>query len=276
MKNVLLLLLSLVMIAPSVSGQKLQADEIIAKHLASIGTEEKRAALKSLIAVGDVQVDYVTQKNLSAAGRIIIGSEGKKLFYGIQTNANDYPQEKIIFDGSKTDVAMVRGGSRSILGNFLQSNSKIVSQGIWGGILGTSWHLLAAAERGAKISSSGTKKIDGKEAYVLTIVPKGGSDVDVTMFFDASTFRHIRTEYNRISSSSIGATIDESARQSENRLKVVEDFSDFQAFEGVMLPRRYRLQYSNSGTVTTEIVWTAKLNEFASNKLDPATFKINP
>ena len=276
MKNVLLLLLSLVMIAPSVTGQKLQADEIIAKNAASIGSAEKRAAVQSLLAVGEVKVDYITQKNLQAAGRILIGSEGKKIFYGIQTNATDYPQEKVIFDGSRTDVAMVRGGSRSILGNFLQSNTSIISNGIFGGTISTGWHLLSAAERGAKISAAGTKKIDGKETYVLEITPKGGSDLDIKLYFDQQTFRHVRTEYSRTSSSSMGRTIDESARQSENKIKVSEDFSDFQDYEGLMLPRKYKLRYAVSGANTTEIVWTGNFTEFAINKLSPSTFQIAP
>ncbi len=276
MKNVVLLLISIVVIANSVSGQKLSAEEIIAKNVASIGSPEKLASVKSLLAVGEVKVDFVTQKNLPASGRILVGSEGKKSFFGIQTNATDYPQEKVIFDGSKTDVAMVRGGSRSILGNFIQSNTSLVSQGFLSGTLSTSWHLLSAADRGAKISTAGTKKINGKEAYVLEISPKGGSDLDITMYFDQKTFQHIRTEYRRISSSSIGRTIDESARQSENKIKVTEDFSEFQDYEGLMLPRKYRLQYSTSGTTTTEIVWTGNFTEFAINKLDPSTFKITP
>lgn len=276
MKNVVLLLISIVVIANSVSGQKLSAEEIIAKNVASIGSPEKLASVKSLLAVGEVKVDFVTQKNLPASGRILVGSEGKKSFFGIQTNATDYPQEKVIFDGSKTDVAMVRGGSRSILGNFIQSNTSLVSQGFLSGTLSTSWHLLSAADRGAKISTAGTKKINGKEAYVLEISPKGGSDLDITMYFDQKTFQHIRTEYRRTSSSSIGRTIDESARQSENKIKVTEDFSDFQDYEGLMLPRKYRLQYSTSGTTTTEIVWNGNFTEFAINKLDPSTFKITP
>ncbi|HQZ96398.1 MAG TPA: hypothetical protein PLP21_08770 [Pyrinomonadaceae bacterium] len=276
MKNVVLLLISIVVIANSVSGQKLSAEEIIAKNVASIGSPEKLASVKSLLAVGEVKVDFVTQKNLPASGRILVGSEGKKSFFGIQTNATDYPQEKVIFDGSKTDVAMVRGGSRSILGNFIQSNTSLVSQGFLSGTLSTSWHLLSAADRGAKISTAGTKKINGKEAYVLEISPKGGSDLDITMYFDQKTFQHIRTEYRRTSSSSIGRTIDESARQSENKIKVTEDFSEFQDYEGLMLPRKYRLQYSTSGTTTTEIVWNGNFTEFAINKLDPSTFKITP
>jgi len=278
MKSFFMLLLAFAMIAPSVSGQKLKAEEIIAKHLSSIASPEKLSSIKSLIAVGEVKVDFITQKNQPASGRIVLTSQGGRSFLGMQLNATDYPREMVIFDGSKTDVAMIRGGSRSLLGNFIQSNSSIVSQGLMGGTLMTSWNLLAAAERGAKISTSGTRKVNGKEAYVLTITPKGGSDLEITVFFDQKNFQHLRTEYKRTSSAAMGRTIDESARNIETRIKLTEDFSDHADYQGIVLPRKYKLHYSISGqNGTTEIAWNCDLTEFALNQaLDPATFGIKP
>lgn len=261
--------------APVVNGQKMKPEEIIARHLATIAPADKLSAIKTFIAVGEVRVEYITQKNQPAVGRIVIASEGNKMFLGMSLNATDYPQEKIIFDGSKTAVSMVRAGVRSVLGNFIQSNSSIVSQGLLSGTLTTSWALLAAGERGSKISSAGSKKIDGKEAYALSFNPKGGGDLDITMYFDQQTFRHVRTEYKRTSSAGIGRTIDESARQSESRLKVTEDFSDFKDFQGLTIPNKYKLVYTISGANgTTEIAWTCSLTEFAINQaLDRSSFE---
>lgn len=276
MKNILMLILAIVMIAPSISAQKLKAEEIIAKHVASIASPEKMATIKTLMAVGEVKVEFITQKNQPATGRIIMASQGNKSFFGMQLNAGDYPQELVIFDGSKTDIAMVRAGSRSLLGNFLQSNTSMISQGLLGGGFSTGWNLLNAAERGAKISTAGGKKIEGRETYGLKITPKGGSDLDITMYFDQETFHHLRTEYSRVSSSAMGATINESARNRETRIKLTEDFSDHKAHEGVTMPRKYKLYYNVSGqNGTTEISWTANFNEFAVNQaLDDSTFFI--
>jgi len=267
--------LFLVMV-PFINGQKLKAEEIVAKHLESLASAEIRASLKSFIAVGEVRVEYITQKNQPATGRMVIASEGNKLFWGMSLNAADYAQEKVIFNGKNTGVAAVRAGQRSILGNFIQSNNSIVSQGILGGALTTSWALLAPDDRRPKISLAGSKKVDGKDTYALTISPKGGGDLDITLFFDQETFRHVRTEYKRTSSAGIGRTIDESARQSETRLKVTEDFSDFKDYKGMMVPNKYKLLYTISGANgTTEISWTAGLTEFAVNQaLDAATFDL--
>ena len=277
MKKSLIFTFVLLAAAAGSYAQKLKPEEVIAKHLSSIAPADKLSSIKSLIAVGEVRVEYLTQKNQPATGRIVIASEGNKLFFGMQLNATDYPREKIIFDGNKTDVAAVRAGNRSIFGNFVQSNSSIVSQGLISGTLSTSWALLAAAERGYKVSSGGTKKIDGKEVYAINFSPKGTSDLDITMYFDQQTFQHVRTEYKRTASASMGRTPDESSRQQETRLKVTEDFSDYKEFEGVMVPSKYKLHYSISGqNGTTEIAWTASFSEFAINqKLDPGTFAVS-
>ena len=259
---------------PFVNGQKMRAEEVIDKHLASIGPADKLSLIKSFVAVGEVRVEHITQKNQPTFGRIVIASEGNKIFFGMNLNANDYPQEKIVFDGSKTAVAFVRPGVRSVLGNFIQSNDALLSQGLLSGALTTSWGLLATNTRRPRISSAGVRKIDGKEVYALTFSPKGGGDLDITMFFDQQTFHHIRTEYKRISSAGIGRTIDESARQSETRLKVTEEFSDFKEVQGIMIPHEYKLHYTIAGANgTTEIAWKSRFTEFAINqRLDPGTF----
>lgn len=255
-------------------GQKLSAQEIVSKHLDSIGAAEKRSALKTLVASGDVRVEFITQKNQPAIGRIVLASEGNKLFVGMNLNANDYPHERIIFDGDKSSVSFVRSGTRSLLGNFIQSNSVLLSQGLFSGTLGSSWAFLNSAESKAKISTAGTKRIDGRETYTLTYSPKGGSDLQITMSFDAETFRHVRTEYRRIASASMGRTLDESARQSETRMKITEDFSEFREFKDLMLPSKYKISYSVTGqNGTTQIEWNCEILEFAVNeKLDPGTF----
>jgi hypothetical protein len=257
-----------------VFAQKMKPEDVLAKHLESIGTAEVRAAVKSQLAVGDVSVEFISQKNLTANGRIVMASEGSKNFLGMNLNANDYPLEKFTYDGKKSKVAFVRTGVRSVLGNFILSNDLLLEESLLGGTLSTSWALLNTANNKAKVSFDGTKKIDGKEVYVLGYSPKGGGDIDIKLYFDKETFRHVRTEYKRTSSAAIGRTIDESARQSESRLKVVEDFSDFKAEKGVMLPHSYKLNYSVSGqNGTTEIEWKFNLTQFVFNQtLDAKTF----
>lgn len=265
---------ALIMSVAIANGQKLTAEAVVAKHLDSIATAEKRASVKSFIAVGDAKVEFVAPKDQPAAGRIVMASQDGKLFYGMMFSSPTYPHEKIIFDGSKTHVAAVNAGNRSVFGNFVQSSSDIVSHRVFGGVLLSSWFLHSNPEARGKLKYEGVKKISGKEVHAVSYMPRGGSDVETTLFFDATTFHHVRSEYKRTNSAGIGRTIDDSARQSESRLRLIEDFSDFKEFEGMTLPHKYRLHYTvTTGRGTTEIIWTSDLNEFAVNQnLDPATF----
>lgn len=246
-------------------SQKMKPEEILAKHLDSIGTSAVRAADKTRIMVGDADVTFVSQKNLPAKGRIVLASAGEKFFWGLSLSSLDYPSEKFSFDGDKAKVGYVRIGIRSVLGNFVSSNNVLLEEGLLGGTLSTSWALLNMADKKVKLTSEGTKKIDGKDTYVLGFAAK--SDLDITLYFDKETFRHVRTEYKRTSSAGIGTNPNQSSRFSESRFKITEDFSDFKTENGINLPHNYRLNYLVSGqNGTTEIEWKFVFNEFAFNK----------
>lgn len=259
-----------------VSAQKLTPEELTAKHLDSIGNAEKRTAFKTFITVGDVRVTNITRKLQPTVGRVVLASSGSRSFVGMSLNSNDNPSEKIIFDGKNSRVDFTLPGTRSLLGNLFQSNIRMIEDGLYGGVLSTNWALLQSSTRSPKLSYSGTKKIDGVETHVMKYTPKGGSDFDIAMYFDASTFRHLRTEYKRTSSAAMGVTIDQSARQSETRIRVTEDYSDFKSVDGYMLPHKYKMLYSISGqNGTNEVTWEFDLLEFAVNRpMDDATFVI--
>jgi hypothetical protein len=263
--------------AASVAGQKLKPEEIVAKHLDSIATAEKRAALRSIMAVGDAEVVFVTQKNQSAVGRVVAASAGAKLFFGLNLNAIDYPQEKFSFDGKNSKIAYVRTTERSVLGNFLQSNSSLTQHSIFGGALLTSWTLGTSPGTRAKLSSEGTKKVGGNEVYVLSYSPKGGSDIDITLYFDKETFRHVRTEYKRTSSAGIGLRPEQSSGYDETRLKVTEDYGDFKSENGMTLPHSMTVTYLITGQRgTNEVRWKFAFTEFAFDRsLDDKTFDID-
>ncbi len=271
---VLSVLSTIFFLAGMVSAQKLKAEEILAKHLDSIGTAEARASVKTRLAVGDATAKFISSKDQIVQGRVVFASEGEKNFLGMNMNSTLYPGERFTFDGKKTNVAFVQVNNRSILGNFIQSNSMLLEDGLLGGALASSWAMQNMASNKAKLSSDGIKKIDGKEYYALGYTRKGGGDLNITFYFEKDTFRHTRTEYRRSSSAGIGLRPEDSTRFSETRLKVTEDFSDFKAENGLNLPRKYRLFYSITGqSGTTEIEWLFIINEIAFNQtLDPKTF----
>ncbi len=262
----------------SAFAQKMKAEDVLTKHLDSIGTAEARAAIKNQIAVGTAEVKSITKITTPVVGRIVIVSAGKKNFWGMSLNSIDYPSEKFIYDGEKSKVGFVREGYRSTLGNFVLSNDLLLEEGLFGGTLSTAWAMLDVENRKAKLTLDGTKKINGRESYILSYLPKGGGDITVKLYFDKENFRHIRSEYKRIASAGIGSTPDASSRFSENRITLTEDFADFKPEGGLTLPHSYHILYSTTGTSngSTGIEWTFNLTEFAVNQnLAASTFDIN-
>ena len=278
MKNIiagLSLLVAFVSLAvPSASAQKLKPEEILAKHLESLGTAEARAAVKNRMTMGTVLVKFISQKNQTTEGRVVMASTDAKNFFGMTLNASDYAGEKFVYDGKRSGIGFANNGIRSVLGNFVQSNNWIVEESVLGGSLANTWALLGTGK--GKLSSDGLKKIDGKEVYAVGYSKKGGGDIDVKMYFDKETFRHVRTEYKRTSSAGIGTNPNQSSGFTETRHKVVEDFSNYKDEKGLMLPHTYKLLYSVSGqNGTTEIEWNFELSEFTFNQnLDEATFSV--
>lgn len=268
-----LFILFLSIFSATVPAQKMKAEDVLAKHLDSIGAANILSKNTSRMVVGDAAVKFVSQKNLPAQGRIVLASAAKKNFWGLSLNAIDYPTERFTYDGQKVKVKYVRHSERSVLGNFVLSNNLLMEESLLGGTLSTSWALLNMPGKNAKLSFEGTKRIDGKETFVLGYSPRS-SDVDVKLFFDKQTFHHVRTEYKRTFSAAMGRTIDQSARQNETRLKIVENYSDFKQEKGLTLPHNYSLSYLATGqNGTTEIEWTFKLTEFAFNlNMDEKSF----
>lgn len=267
----------LLVAAAFVGAQKIKAEDVIAKHLDSIGTAEARAAARNMIVVGAGTSKYLSTADISSDGRIVIASEGPKFFLGINLTltSNRFADELFTFDGENGGAAIPRQGRRSNLGTFVQANKMMIDQGLFGGELSIGWVMENISANKGKLAFAGIKKIDGNEMYALDYTRKGGGDIDVTLYFDKATFRHVRTEYKRMSSAGIGVRPETSSQYIETRFKIVEEFGDHRAEAGLMLPHSYRIFYSvsgQSGTVETE--WKFALTEFATNqKFDPATFK---
>jgi hypothetical protein len=255
-------------------GQKIKGEDIVAKHLNSIGSAQARASIKNQIVVGDVMVKFISQRNSPLGGRVVLASAGEKSFLGMNLNSAEYPSEKFIYDGKKGKVGVIKSGNRSILGNFVQSNKYLLEEGLFSGILSRSWFLLDYANKKVKLSFEGTKKINEKDTFVVGYLSKGVSDVNITLYFDKETFRHVRTTYKRVSSAGIGTNPNESAGFNESQIKLEENFSDFKTVNGLTMPHSYSILYSITGQRgTTEMEWSLNLSEFAFNQnLDPKTF----
>lgn len=260
-----------------VFAQKLTVEEIVSKHLESIGSADARKNRKNQVATGLVQYTSLRQGGRGGNGKIVIASEGNKSLLGMTFGMPLYPAETIIFDGKKSKVAYALNNARSQFGDFLYRYDKVISENLLGGSFLTGWALNDLDGRKAKVEYDGTKKVNDKETYVLSYFPKGGSDVEIKLYLDTITFEHVRTEFRRIISARQGLSIDSSSQQREERQILIEDFSNFKKQNGINLPHSYRIYVLKDGASgTLEYEWKAEFADFFFNQqLDPNSFAVS-
>ena len=159
--------------------------------------------------------------------------------------------------------------------NFLSAHSEIVRDGLLGGSLSSIWVLLDE-RRSSRLRLDRKKKVEGRDAYVLEYSPAGMSDVDIKIYFDAETFRHVRTEYSQTLSAAQGLTPNASVHQNEARHQLTEDFIEFSEEGGLTLPHLYKLRLTILGAGdTSEFEWRFHLATFRFDQaLDPTTFVV--
>jgi hypothetical protein len=276
----------------SLASDKIQPEEIVAKHLDSIGPAETRASVHSRIAAGLVVAILRSPGTSKFSGRAVMASDGNKNMIGLGFENADSYQEKFGFDGRDLTVGFVRPGVRGYLGDFLWTHQNIVKEGLVGGTLSDAWPLPIISEKKAKLEYGGIKKMDGKSLHELKYIPRGSSDLEISLFFDTETFQHVRTEYTRLISAGLGTgvigstrpssasqsgAIDASGQQRPARYKMVEEFSDFRKESGLTLPHTYKVGLdveTRNGRLLVD--WEFTLTEFAFNQSIPAaTFNVN-
>jgi hypothetical protein len=252
---------------PVAADEKMTPEELIAKHLESIGTAGARTAARNRIITGMSALTLKQGGSGNLTGTTLMASEGDKNLLIMAFDQPDYPSEKIGYDGHKLTVRPIRPGVRTPLGEFFRTHEEMFKEGLVGGTLTQSWPLLNVAARAPKLEYGGTRKIDGRLAHELKYTPKNGSSLKIKLYFDAENFRHIRSEYERVIAATMGARPIESGGRLDTRYKVVEEFSDFKEENGLTLPHTYKFELRiTSGSAPMLLDWVLNLEKFEFNQ----------
>ena len=270
-------------------SDKLTPDEILAKHLDSIGPASTRAAVRSRVLGGTSQVTFRSRGVAQGEGVAVLASDGAKSMVTMKFGSPQYPYEKIGFDGDKVTSYQVRPGEYSSLGSFARAAPEMFKEGLLGGTLSSAWPFLDPANKRARLEVGGTKKVNDRAAYEVKYVVRGGSDLRISLFFDAETFQHVRTVYKKEMSAQMrGATGstqrggasavgggrsaggndrvgEASAGQSNTIYELTEDFSDFKTEAGLTLPHTYKIHLAQQGSATQISDWVISLVRFEFN-----------
>jgi len=274
------LLLVVVIIQPANSlaqeVKKLTAEEVIASHLDSIGTAEARAAFKSVVAQGTVTINVRLGGSGQGKGGAVMASQGPMSLMGFIFGPQEYSNEKMAFNGEKLTLGELRPGERTRFGGFLLTHDIIFREGLFGGTLSTAWPFLNINERKPKIQYLGTKSLKDGKAYVLGYEPRSGGNLEIKVYFDAQTFRHVRTEYQQEFQAPTVSQPKLAAIQRGTRLKLTEEFSDFRKEHDLTLPHTYKIQLTFD-TDNNPLLqdWVVTLSQFLFGKtLDAKQFDL--
>jgi hypothetical protein len=284
---------------PLIRAADMKAEEVVARHLDSIGTAEIRATAKTRIVQGTAQFKMRVGGGGELAGTSALVSEGRKSVLMIKLANSDYRGEQFVTDGGKVSVAATTSNHKwSDFGQFVRTQDQIVLEGLLGGALTTAWAMLDLPENKAKLSFDGEKKADGRPAYQLTYHSRKRDDLTIHLFFDPQTYQHLMTTYTITLASGLGgfapslsdqaglttpaadnpgADVTQSSKQKETRYTIEERFSDFKTAEGLTLPTKYSIHFTEELQDGTTKVYEYDLtaDEISNNKpLDPRNFQV--
>lgn len=261
---------------------KISVDELIARHIASIGPADVIAGIKSRVLVGEGKLESKLGSAFILHGTGQIASQENKVLYAMIFRSPVYPYEKVAFDGNDQSLALPNG-KRTLLVNFLKSQTSILKEGLFTGALSTAWPLLDLKSRkSVKLDFAGTSKIDDRECYKLKYSSGRSGDLKTTLYFDAETYRHIRTTYEYTIEPRIGTSSTDVRSSSRiERYSLREDFSDFKMAGKLTLPFTYTINITNElqivsqpGTNSRE--WTFTLLQVYYNEpLEATAFKVS-
>jgi hypothetical protein len=288
----LLAALYLATISLSARAEDLRPEDIVSRHLDSIGPAEVRAGMKSRVVQGSLKFHILVGGGGDVTGTWGRASEQNQSNFVMRFAAGgDWRGEQFVFDGQRTSFATATSShTRSVFAQFVSSQDFIVKEGLLGGELSTGWALQNLDRTHAKLQSLGHKKIDGRELIGIQYISKASTDLQVKIYFEPDTYRHVMTVYNMDVSATMGREITESVYQHDNRYTIEERFSDFKPVDGLTLPTHYRIQYTqevqNNATRqadtanmlgTTRVYdWDLTVENIRHNlTLDPANFRVS-
>jgi hypothetical protein len=283
------------------AGQISKPEDLVAKHLEALGSADARAAAKNRLAQGTAQYTIVVGGAGTLDGSSTIVSDGDKYLLLMKFPNNTYRGEQIVTNGDKVNVAFTSPQhTRSPFGEFVRVQDAVIKEGLLCGELSTAWALLHTDQRKPKLKLKGIDTVDGVKVYDLLYAPKKGSDLEIHLYFDATTFRHVASLYKVSINPGVamgapdagaadlpgapahglsapGETSETAtARQQLTRYRLDEKFSDFKTVDGLTLPSSYTLHFTfetaKGSTQVTE--WHVVVNELSNNvQLDPRNFE---
>jgi len=246
-------------------AQPVKLDDLIERHLESIGPAENRRAVKSLVISGMGSITCNRGCLGSIQGPATVASAMGKRLIAMKFNNVSYPGERFLFNGKSVEVARLPQAQYSVLGLFFYDNRMFMGEGLLGGTLTQGWPLLDLEGRKPRLRYQGLQEIEGRRLHDVEFRPRSGrSDFTVHLYIEPDTYRHVITRYGTALSGLPDDTLPH---------LIVERFSDFLVEDGLTLPRGYEMQFEGPGH---SLQWRMRLTKSQANlEIDPAMFDVS-
>ncbi len=281
-RQALAVMLMTAAVAAVAADDKLTLEQVIARHLASIGTPEALAKAKTRVAEGKSKFEIVNAGGY-LEGKVTVVSQAGNSRLVLKYPNPDYPGEDMLTDGNKVHV--YGRPQRSALGFFIYNQgTALLTEGLFEGTLSTAWPLLDPKLHSAKLTYNGLKTIDGQQLHEVRYEPKKRTDLDIRLYFSKDDFRHVLTVAKitldpRLTSSrglfGRGSPDVANVRNQEIRYRVEERFSNFAQFDGMTFPTAFQIRYDLEGQRQAHQLYTNTVSDVVNNvSLDPKNFGI--
>lgn len=213
-------------------------------HLHSL-LGERTAPSETRTGLGGAQIQIILGGTGLLVGDARFLSAPERLYYIGEFDNPDYDREEFAYDGSRVHIGFHAPGSYTQLGNFLNVYDEMLKEGLLGGALSLSWPLLDESEAASRLRYRGLKRIENRQLHEVDYQMRRGRNLRVKMYFEPETFHHVKTTYEvRTPAAQMGPTPEATTLQRRVTFKLEENFSEFDRFDGQMLPRGWMIQLS--------------------------------
>jgi hypothetical protein len=243
-------------IVPAITAaQKMTPEELVKLHIQGLtaGVVAPPGQARELKGAVSAMTPARAAGLLPGTFTLSSGATGWRLIMRFDTDR--YEGEAFTLEGGKVDIANAdpRNGSRSAIGNFLARNLVIVSEGLLGGTLNTRWPLLDVGGRRPRMNYDGLKTLGNRELHRLRYRAKDNQgSLDVELYFDPATYRHVASVYSSSQAQALGGTIESSSQQSDQYYRIEERFGRFEQVGTLTLPKSWSIRFERSGNTANE------------------------
>jgi hypothetical protein len=166
------------------SHPKLTLDEIVQKHVESLGGQQAVAAAKTRVLIGAARLSKLGESDKTVSklpGTAQFATSNGRLLFAILYQSQAFPFEKFAFDGNTISIGKPISVPTELIG-IPKNQGWIIKDGLFGGPLSANWPLVRYGEVKNRLDLAGTSKILSKSCYRIKYVPTTGDRSRVTFY----------------------------------------------------------------------------------------------